>query len=94
MVAENKKLGKALQKELLAVEKQEKKLQKAFVKAKRPAWQETLGEKIPAKVYTGLESTFCKGFAGLSICTEYLYHDDLEIGQRRYKIFISLCITQ
>lgn len=63
MAAENKKLEKALRKELLAVEKQEKKLQKAFMKAKKPAWQETLGEKIPGKVYTGLESAFCKGFS-------------------------------
>ena len=57
------KRDKALQKELLAVEKQEKKLQKSFVKAKNPAWKETLSEKIPRKVYTGLESTFCKGFS-------------------------------
>ncbi len=63
MAAENKKREKALQKELLAVEKQEKKLQKAFMKAKKPAWQETLSEKIPGKVYTGLESAFCKGFS-------------------------------
>ena len=34
MAADEKKRAKALQKELLAVEKQEKKLQKAFVKAK------------------------------------------------------------
>lgn len=63
MAADDKKRAKALQKELLSVEKQEKKLQKAFVKAKRPAWQDALGEKIPQKVYTGLESTFCKGFS-------------------------------
>lgn len=63
MASENKKLEKALRKELLAVEKQEKKLQRAFMKAKKPAWQETLGEKIPGKVYTGLESAFCKGFS-------------------------------
>jgi len=59
----DKKRAKALQKELLAVEKQEKKLQKAFVNAKNPAWKTTLGDKIPQKVYTGLESTFCKGFS-------------------------------
>lgn len=62
-MADEKKRSKALQKELLAVEKQEKKLQKAFVKAKNPAWKAALEEKIPAKVYTGLESTFCKGFS-------------------------------
>lgn len=63
MEAENKKRMKALQKELRAVEKQEKKIQKAFVKAKQPVWKTALGDKIPQKVYTGLESTFCKGFS-------------------------------
>ena len=63
MAADDKKRAKALQKELLAVEKQEKKLQKAFVKAKNPAWKTALGDKIPKKVYTGLESTFCKAFS-------------------------------
>ena len=62
-MAADKKREKALQKELLAVEKQEKKLQKAFVKAKDPAWKTALGDKIPKKVYTGLESTFCKAFS-------------------------------
>ena len=59
----DKKRAKALEKELRAVEKQEQKLQKAFVKAKQPAWKTALGDKIPQKVYTGLESTFCKGFS-------------------------------
>ena len=63
MAADDKKRAKALQKEFLAVEKQEKKLQKAFVKAKDPAWKTALGDKIPKKVYTGLESTFCKAFS-------------------------------
>ena len=63
MAADEKKRAKALQKELLSVEKQEKKLQKAFVTAKNPAWKATFSEKIPQKVYTGLESTFCKGFS-------------------------------
>ena len=63
MGMDQKKRDKVLQKELLAVEKREKKLQKAFVKAKNPAWKAALGEKIPKKVYTGLESTFCKGFS-------------------------------
>lgn len=59
----DKKREKALQKELRVVEKQEKKLQQAFVKAKDPAWKTAVGDKIPKKVYTGLESTFCKGFS-------------------------------
>ena len=36
-MADDKKRAKALEKELRAVEKQERKLQKAFVKAKNPA---------------------------------------------------------
>ena len=63
MAADEKKRAKALQKELQAVEKQEKKLQKAFVTAKNPAWKAAISGKIPQKVYTGLESTFCKGFS-------------------------------
>ena len=59
----DKKREKALEKELKAVEKQEKKLQKNFVKAKNPAWKAALGDKVPQKVYFGLESTFCKGFS-------------------------------
>ena len=63
MASDEKKRAKALQKELLTVEKQEKKLQRAFVKAKTPAWKAAVEEKIPVKVYTGLESTFCKAFS-------------------------------
>ena len=54
---------KALQKELRAVEKQEQRMQKNFVKAKQPGWKTALGDKIPQKVYTGLESAFGKGFS-------------------------------
>ena len=63
MAADEKKRAKVLQKEFHTVEKQEKKLQKAFVKAKTPAWKAAMEDKIPAKVYSGLESTFCKGFS-------------------------------
>ena len=52
----------ALTKELLAVEKQEKKMQQAALKAKPAAWKTELESRIPEKVYTGLESAFCKGF--------------------------------
>ena len=63
MGLDQKKREKALRRELLVVENQEKRLQKAFVKAKNPAWKTALGDKIPKKVYAGLESTFCKGFS-------------------------------
>ena len=63
MAADEKKRAKALEKEFKAVQKQEAKLQQAFVKAKNPAWKAAISDKIPQKVYTGLESTFCKGFS-------------------------------
>lgn len=63
MDKEQKKREKALQKELRSVEKQEQKLQKAFVKAKQPGWKAAVGDKIPQKVFTGLESAFSKGFS-------------------------------
>lgn len=52
----------ALHKELLTVEKQEKKMEQAALKAKPPLWKEELARRIPEKIYWGLESTFCKGF--------------------------------
>jgi len=52
----------ALNKELLAVEKQEKKMQQTALKAKPAAWKRELESRIPEKVYAGLESAFCKGF--------------------------------
>ena len=52
----------ALVKELLAVEKQEKRMQQAALNAKPAAWKTGLESRIPEKVYTGLESAFCKGF--------------------------------
>lgn len=52
----------ALSKELLAVEKQEKKMEQAAQKAKPAAWKMELENRIPEKVYSGLESAFCKSF--------------------------------
>lgn len=57
-----KRRDAALAKELLAVEKQEKKMQQATLRAKPAAWKTELESRIPEKVYTGLESAFCKGF--------------------------------
>lgn len=45
------------------MEKQEKKLRRAALKAKPAAWKTALEDKIPEKVYSGLESTFAKGFS-------------------------------
>lgn len=63
MDKELKKRKKALEKELKAVEKQEKKIQRNFERAKPAAWKRALDGKIPEKVYSGLESTFAKGFS-------------------------------
>ena len=62
MDLKQKRRDAALAKELLAVEKQEKKMEQAALKAKPAAWKNELESRIPEKVYTGLESAFCKGF--------------------------------
>ena len=51
-----------LAKEMRAVEKQEKKMQQAALKAKPAAWKNELESRIPAKVNTGLKTIFCKSF--------------------------------
>lgn len=53
---------KALEKELFAIEKQEKKMEQAALKARPAAWKVQLESKIPARVYCSLQSAFCKGF--------------------------------
>lgn len=58
-----KKRETAIRKERLAVEKQERKLARAAQKAKPAGWKTELEQRIPEKVYFGLESAFCKGFA-------------------------------
>lgn len=52
----------ALTKELLEVEKQEKKMEQAALKAKPAPWKTELESRIPEKVYADLETGFCKGF--------------------------------
>lgn len=54
---------KVIEKELKAVEKQEKKLEKTALNAKPAPLKTALENKIPQKVYFGLESTFSKGFS-------------------------------
>ena len=62
MDQKQKRRDAALAKELLAVEKQEKKIEQTALKAKPAAWKKELESRIPEKVYVGLESAFCKGF--------------------------------
>lgn len=63
MEKNNKRWEAALNKELLTVEKQEKKMAQAALNVKPAAWKQDLQSRIPAKVYSGLESAFCKAFA-------------------------------
>ena len=53
----------AVKKELLAVLKLENKMEKAALKARPAGWKTALEEKLPRKVYGGLQSAFCKGFS-------------------------------
>src|SRR5574344_1517020 len=57
------KRNKVVKQELLLVEKQEKRMAQAAMKAKPATWKTALENKIPQKVYTGLKSAFCKGFS-------------------------------
>jgi len=59
----DKKQIKAINKEFLAVLKQEDKLMNAAMKAKIPGWKSALEQKVPEKVYAGLNSAFCKAFS-------------------------------
>ena len=56
---------KAIDKELLVLEKQEKKIEQEVLKVKPAVWKQQLESKIPDKVYDGLESAFCKAFSAL-----------------------------
>ena len=78
-----KRRAAVLAKEMLAVEKQEKKMQSSAQKAKPAAWKTELESRIPEKVYTGLESAFCKGFAlvfdqGRAIIEKGYNKDDIQ----------------
>ena len=63
MIAMDKKHLKTINREFAAVQRQEDKLMKTAVKAKVPGWKPALEQKVPAKVYEGLNSAFCKAFS-------------------------------
>lgn len=62
MVFSQKQREDAIRKELLAVKRKELKLERSAQKAKPASWKTELENRIPAKVYAGLESAFCKAF--------------------------------
>lgn len=75
---QNKK--NALKKELLFIERKEKKMETAAKKAGTARWKGALEEKVPKKVYTGLQSAFQKAFSLVlkkgTILIEKSYHKD------------------
>lgn len=58
-----KKQIKSLNREFKALQRKEDRLMAAAVKARRPGWKQALEEKVPRKVYDGLNSAFAKGFS-------------------------------
>ncbi len=57
------KQERALRKEWALLKKEEEKLGKAAGRTKNPGWKGALEQKLPDKVYKGLEAAFCKGFS-------------------------------
>lgn len=53
----------AVEREFLDLRRQERKLRQAAARARPAGWKAALEAKIPAKVFTGLESAFRKGFS-------------------------------
>lgn len=62
MKSRRENLMTALQAEIAALEKKEKKLSAAALKTKQPQWKAEIEKRIPSKVYEGIESAFSKGF--------------------------------
>lgn len=58
-----KKQIKVLNQEFRALQRREDRLMDAAVKARQPGWKKALEEKVPEKVYGGLNSAFAKGFS-------------------------------
>jgi len=54
---------KALNREFAALQRQESRLMRSAVRAKPAGWKTALEQKVPQKVFTGLNSAFCKGFS-------------------------------
>lgn len=63
MADKTKRIKAAIHKELLAVQKQEKKLAQAAQKKETSHWREEFEKKIPSKTLQTLEQVFCKAFS-------------------------------
>ena len=57
-----KKQIRTLNKEFMALQRKEDRMMAAAVRARKPGWKKALEEKVPEKVYTGLNAAFGKGF--------------------------------
>lgn len=84
MDRKQKRRTAAIQKELLLVQKQEQKLERAALHEKPAGWKIALELKIPPKVYAGLESAFTKGFSlvfqqGRGIIEKGIRKEDLQV---------------
>lgn len=88
MKLEQKRIA-ALEKELAYIIKQEKRLEKAALSAKPSAIKAQLVDKVPNKVYSGLESAFCKGFAVVFDQGKAL----IERAYKRDKIYVNHSIN-
>lgn len=63
MDSNQKKKIKALNREFAALQRQESRLTRSALRAKPAGWKTALEQKVPEKVYTGLNTAFCKGFS-------------------------------
>ena len=73
----------ALEREYAAVLKKEAQLKQAAMKAVSPRWKTELEKKVPEKVYSGLETAFCKAFSvvftqGIGVIEKTYNRQDLE----------------
>lgn len=53
---------RTLNREFKALQRREDRLMAAALKARQPGWKKALEQKVPEKVYAGLNSAFAKGF--------------------------------
>ncbi len=58
-----KKQVKSLNREFKALQRKEDRLMASAWKARKPGWKKALEEKVPEKVYGGLNGAFSKGFS-------------------------------
>ena len=57
-----KKQIRTLNREWKVLQRKEDKLMSSALKARQPGWKKALEQKVPEKVYTGLNSAYAKGF--------------------------------